>query len=441
VAEVAGMGGDRGGTAFVVGERGGSGGWRSTWSSEEEEVHGESVDRGDVERSGSGRGKAKFTLGEPENDSSVQSDDLGKVGGTPMRPRFVRRDARVGPRRRWTLAMAMTDEGITDEVLVEELEKMRMRGGMGGGEWEREVGAGEDGVDRCAEECWIGDRVRPEEENGDVYGGPKGDDMAASIIPSPSLPSLPSHDSPSSASASASWKTARRALLTCRELVRTERHYLSSLRTLLSGHTSAAPPPLMLRYAGELVRVSEGLLGGMEADPSAWGVAGAFLGVEEGVEGAFVAWCGVVGGWFVEGGPRGSGAGTPGRRLSKRRVVEEKAGGVGEGEGEDGGGANASVSPLKRTVSTWRRSMPSLASLNVSANGAPIASIPSPISTATFLNRRKEREKEREKENDGKRRPNVRDLAILPTQRVMRYVLLYRGASHIFGPYFSSLRP
>jgi hypothetical protein len=64
------------------------------------------------------------------------------------------------------------------------------------------------------------------------------------------------------------------------------------------------PPPPMLRYAGELVGASAGLLRRMEEDPSAWGVAAALIAAEEAVEGAFVGWCGVVGEWF-EGGGRG----------------------------------------------------------------------------------------------------------------------------------------
>ena len=41
------------------------------------------------------------------------------------------------------------------------------------------------------------------------------------------------------------WKSARRALLCCRELVRTERSYQSRLRQLLAGETETAPPALV----------------------------------------------------------------------------------------------------------------------------------------------------------------------------------------------------
>ena len=38
-----------------------------------------------------------------------------------------------------------------------------------------------------------------------------------------------------------------------------------------------------------------------------------------------------------------------------------------------------------------------------------------------------EKEKEREREKEKEKKPGVRELAILPVQRVMRYVLQYRG--------------
>jgi hypothetical protein len=169
----------------------------------------------------------------------------------------------------------------------------------------------------------------------------------------------------------------------------------------------------MLRYAGELERESAGLLRRMEDDPSAWGVAAAFLGAEEGVESAFVAWCGVVGGWFTpERGRRQS------RRLSKIRAVSEERG--------EERSARPDASPAKPI--SWRKS------LRGTPTASPTASPtipPSPLASTTFLARRKEREKEKER---GKGQPPVRDLAILPTQRIMRYVLLYRGvlAFHLY---------
>ncbi|KAJ7293067.1 hypothetical protein C8J57DRAFT_1042429 [Mycena rebaudengoi] len=315
----------------------------------------------------------------------------------------MRRNAVVGsPKRRWTLAMALTDEGISDEMLVEKLEAMRTRsvassvvssGGSDDGydmdDWDVLWGPGDNNANSAHSDGHLGS------QDG-LHGG-------LTVLPLGSMPSLPTTQL--SSYSTETWHNARRALLTCRELVRTERHYLSALRGLLAGRTLTTPPPLMLRYAGELERESAGLLRRMEDDPSAWGVAAAFLGAEEGVESAFVAWCGVVGGWFTpERGRRQS------RRLSKIRAVSEERG--------EERSARPDASPAKPI--SWRKS------LRGTPTASPTASPtipPSPLASTTFLARRKEREKEKER---GKGQPPVRDLAILPTQRIMRYVLLYR---------------
>ncbi|KAJ6621134.1 hypothetical protein B0H10DRAFT_1016633 [Mycena sp. CBHHK59/15] len=297
--------------------------------------------------------------------------------------------------------MALTDEGISDEMLVEKLEAMRVQSHIGAS---LAHGSGYDGFELGD---WDGDWRTADSGHGHDFDdlcsahgheAPCSDDGLHGALtvklPSPvSMPALPS-----SLQSPATWQSARRALLTCRELVRTERHYLSALRGLLAGATLTAPPPLMLRYAGELTRESAGLLRRMEDDPSAWGIAAAFLGAEEGIDHAFVAWCGVVGGWFVGG----RSVSTIPRRLSKMR-------GVSEGDEELAG---VPRTPTKRTAAAWRKS--------VASASASLAAPPSPTSATTFLARRKEREER------GKGCPPVRDLAILPTQRVMRYVLLYR---------------
>jgi hypothetical protein len=296
-------------------------------------------------------------------------------------PKLIRRDAaresQAVSRRRWTLAMAMTDEDITDEALVEELENMRT--------FQTWSGSSDD-----VGQLWdVGEHIWETGNNSPVY------DSETSNLPyTPSLPSFPLQHrlSTPAPAANASWQTARRALLTCRELVRTERHYLHSLRTLLASETDTPPPPLMLRYLAGLVTVSEGLLERMQENPSAWGVAAAFLGTEDSLEMAFSEWCGVVGEWFDD-------ESTPSRKLSKQH-------------GEFS-------SPLKRSAGTWRKSMPSIANMDM------LSSMPHPPPSfnGSFLSRKKT--------IVAARKPPIRDLAILPTQRVMRYVLLYRGTPNL----------
>ena len=306
--------------------------------------------------------------------------------------------------RRWTLSSALTDEGISDEGLVKELERMREVV-----EWD------------CA----------PIDKDGHDF-------LSSSPPPSPSNPSDP-------------WLITQRALLTTRELILTERHYLSSLLLLLCSDSTLTPvPEMMVSHAKELIDVSKRLLKGMEGEPSARGVAEVFvevgggLGVN-GAEDAFVGWCSAVGGWFQDDLPDTQAV----VDVKKKRKGCESGGGSGEypsmiaeyeGSGPDGvtfptTNEHAHTSPLMRTVSTWRKSMPSVTGLGevgvwrrdskdkdeggstcgrgrMAFDEVQSSSPTSMTSTSVVKPTRK---------------LAVRDLAILPTQRVTRYVLLYRG--------------
>ncbi|KAI0699383.1 hypothetical protein C8T65DRAFT_709973 [Cerioporus squamosus] len=96
------------------------------------------------------------------------------------------------------------------------------------------------------------------------------------------------------------WKTARQVLFCCRELVQTERNYQARLRELASTELSHHYASLIARHIPALLRVSETLLAHVIDDPSAWGVSAAFIGCEEELEAAFVAWSAVVGEFFLE---------------------------------------------------------------------------------------------------------------------------------------------
>ncbi|KAJ7786585.1 hypothetical protein B0H16DRAFT_1295196 [Mycena metata] len=305
------------------------------------------------------------------------------------RPPLLRRHAvSAQPKRRWTLAMALTDEGISDELLVEKLEALRTRSRAGHhAPW--------DDDDADAEWDRGQESVPPTPPPKDAFLT-----HAARTASMPSLPVPPAPPTPSTAT----WQSARRALLTCRELVRTERHYLASLHSLITGATRTPPPPLMRAYATALAKESAKLLHRMEEDPSAWGVAAAFLGAEEGVEAALVGWCGVVGGWFVDGGVP-----TPPRRLSKIPR------GAGSSDGGDSDSGEKPEMPLNRRATSWRTRGSSFLSF---PSALSLSSLESPSAAAATPRAKSKRERDA--------RPAVRDLAIVPTQRVMRYVLLYR---------------
>ncbi|KAJ6503266.1 hypothetical protein C8R47DRAFT_196045 [Mycena vitilis] len=361
------------------------GGWRSTWSL--------SLSRDDVPPLP--RAKPKFVVGDETESPRSESPEI------PTRPPLLRRHATTAsPKRRWTLAMALNDEGISDELLVQKLEALRTRSRAASvavddndiDEWDNVWAAYDDELD-------VDDS--PPLPSLPPTPPPKDGVQLGQAQRTASLPALPS---PSTAS----WHSARRALLTCRELVRTERHYLAALHALLDGATRSPPPPLMRAYAAALARESAGLLRRMEEDPSAWGVAAAFLGAEEGVEAALVGWSGVVGGWFVDGEK------AP-RRLSKMRGLSEG------GEEETAPKPPAKRVGWKRNASSGVIAVPSLRSLPplpsvLSLSSTSAYDPPSPVSATPKPRSRKERDA----------RPAVRDLAIVPTQRVMRYVLLYQ---------------
>lgn len=267
------------------------------------------------------------------------------------------------------------------------------------------------------------------------------------------------------------WKAARRALLCCRELVRTERSYQARLRELMNSQSSHPFFSLLLSYVPALLGASEALLVRLMDDPSAWGVSAAFIGCEEELEAAFVAWCGIVGNFYIDGedkdkrgrrrrksgdgltnflGPSESrgfsavrsasqsgiaGMVRPGsnmaetRRMSLYSTAESglftAALGTGLAFGlaspptlDSKDGSTASIGKdhgptgtLSRTLSAWKRkSMPSSLYNIPSSLGVP----PSPTAA----------------HGQGKEGKllTLRDLAIQPTQRVMRYVLQYKGA-------------
>jgi hypothetical protein len=192
---------------------------------------------------------------------------------------------------------------------------------------------------------------------------------------------------------SSSWQMARRALLICRELVRTERRYLAALNNLTSSETLTPPPSLMLNYVPSLVQVSKELLQLMEVNPSAKGVADAFVSKAESLENAMVSWCEVVGGFFT--GPEGK----------PRRDTERSKDGTESHESNAMG--------IKRRVGSWGKRINSIKYRSSSSDSDSVKySSQSKVPRPTH-----------------KRKPSVRDLAIMPTQRVMRYTMLFRGMS------------
>lgn len=223
------------------------------------------------------------------------------------------------------------------------------------------------------------------------------------------------------------WTAARQALFCIREIVGTERKYQAALKMLLTGQTANQPPPLLLTYLPDLIRASEALLKAFLDDPSAWGVSTAFMACEDDIEAAMVSWCSVAGNFFTESPTHEGESATMGGKWRLRKSL-----------------LSATNNPLTTVVEKSSR------------NSSPTSSSPPPL--LTLMNEAGSRIRDRQRTvehywkvpDDGgaeshaerprrvnsadsrskgeppTRRQSVRDLAIQPTQRVMRYVLLYR---------------
>ncbi|THV06466.1 hypothetical protein K435DRAFT_848951 [Dendrothele bispora CBS 962.96] len=323
-------------------------GWRTTWSFS---------DNGDHD--------TDFGL-----DSSAPLIVSSPVSSpTPSTPR----------RHRWTLAMVITDEDISDETLIQNLEKLR----AGQEEWGwRKPPDSEDSASSSVSSSDMEEDTSPRSENED--------ETQDVIIGSRCTPP----EQQQHAVSSSSWQMARRALLICRELVRTERRYLAGLDNLTSSETLTPPPPVMLDYIPALVQVSRELLQLMEINPSAKGVADAFLSKAGDLEKAMVSWCGVVGSFFT--GPEDRTKGDHHRRVKS--------------PGKEAESHEGNAITIKSRVGSW---------------GKRINSIKHRSSASSDSDSTKSNSKTPARPAH-KRKPSVRDLAIMPTQRIMRYTMLFK---------------
>ncbi|KAH6917018.1 hypothetical protein BKA70DRAFT_1215412 [Coprinopsis sp. MPI-PUGE-AT-0042] len=450
---------------------------------------------------------------------------------SPVRPGLTRRPAGFGPQpgvsRRYTFAMAMTDEGITDEALVRELERIRAVRTLSsaspsransqtnlptmltthipennedigdvwdtdGGQSDAEFGPETSGQGEQKNELLMEGRIvcdSPSSEGCTTW--PSASFQSPPAIPPPRSSSIPrqgrssldsqAHPSPSKQPA-ATWLTTRHALLTCRELVRTERHYLSSLISLLSCETSSPPPPLMLHYAAVLVKASAALLEKMEKSPTPSGVSKAFAALESELEAAYIGWCGVVGSWFVDGDQ------SKGLLIPEKSVADRSRASIRRlSKGRTNNAEEPSIS--RKPVSSWKSGFDTI----VATSTVTATRSRSTVSTASGANRSNlhfnvdhtfsERQQIKHTRpsllrksqttsappsrvpsfsdavnleelsrlysmptifsdkgsSKPPRKPSIRDLAILPTQRIMRYVLLFKDLESS-TPYSSSSR-
>jgi hypothetical protein len=237
------------------------------------------------------------------------------------------------------------------------------------------------------------------------------------------------------------------------------------------------PPALLLAYLPSLTAAACRLLDRFLSDPTAYGVSLAFAESEQQLEEAFLPWCGVIGSAFASPSRSRSTGSIGPRKLIKQaskqisafekwkspEILDTDSISPSPTRGGSNANANAMTKVFRRL--SWGSSSSRSTSRNNSSTGSPISDSThsSDYCTSSHLSRSNtigsplsafQHSKSEELPCDAHRQNNLyphdsrqylsrlevnrsrepsrissfRDLAILPTQRVMRYVLLFRGA-------------
>ncbi|KAG8684797.1 hypothetical protein FRC08_013481 [Ceratobasidium sp. 394] len=187
------------------------------------------------------------------------------------------------------------------------------------------------------------------------------------------------------------WARARRAMMCVREIVRTEKSYLRHMMGFLDSDQSVMSS-VLLEHLPRLVETSRIFTAHLEEDPSAWGVSVAFLAVEKQLEHVLVEWSGVVG-----------------QVISSMRNGGESQAPSEDGHTSSAGTGSGASSWIRRRSATASSSTSQPFQLNLSMT--PVIGSKDKKSTRVAKSKRL----------------TEQDVAIMPTQRVLRYVLMYRG--------------
>ncbi|KZS92876.1 hypothetical protein SISNIDRAFT_549915 [Sistotremastrum niveocremeum HHB9708] len=291
------------------------------------------------------------TLSSPPTSSSSSaasspSEPLTPASNPSWRPLFLRTESST---RRWTLAVTTQ---VPDEVVVQDFDNWRSSSSLA-------VRSNEssDAEDSVSSKVLVSDQQ--EDEN---------------------------------------WKSVRRALFVCRELVRTERNYLQYLQEMEGVPKMKPLPPMLQQHVPSLMKASQSLSRKWESDASVEGISSAFLDAESALEEALSAWCSVVGHFFSNSSSMGSKS----RKSSSVSLDEKDA------------RKERSMSDVGRPLRQARRSLK-----------ATVPPVRPASESAVSSSRRSDSTGSSSGFKDDKRW-TLQDLVIQPTQRVTRYVLLFQ---------------
>jgi len=260
------------------------------------------------------------------------------------------------------------------------------------------------------------------------------------------------------------WKKAQKSAFCRRELIKTELTYLEGVLQLENKNCRSLPPTLLLAYLPVLTTTSCQLLDRFLSDPTAFGVSLAFVESEQQLEEAFVPWCSVIGSAFTNNPSRSRSTGS----IAPRKLIKQATRRISAFDRwrssdllhtnsvippQAGSNGNAVTNVFRRLSGSSTGSTPSrpMNNQNSSTGSLISASAHSSECRASSLplfrdcdsedlpcKRTHQRELyprdsrrylsciESIRPREPSKASSFRELAILPTQRVTRYVLLFR---------------
>jgi len=115
------------------------------------------------------------------------------------------------------------------------------------------------------------------------------------------------------------WKKTQKSAFGRRELIKTELTYLEGILQLENKNCRSSPPALLLAYLPALTATSCQLLDCFLSDPTAYGISLAFVESEQQLEDAFVPWCSVVGSAFTNSPSRSRSTGS----IAPRKLLKQ----------------------------------------------------------------------------------------------------------------------
>jgi len=198
---------------------------------------------------------------------------------------------------------------------------------------------------------------------------------------------------------------ARRAMLCVREIMRTETSYRGHLVKVWeteSANPSPSMPAAFFAHLPALIAASASLSRHLEEDPSAYGVSTAFLSAADELEKALVAWCGVVGQVMIELANNSASL-----QVGSRASMYYRKYSTGPKDKD----ADKDKSPKRSdTAGSGSSSGNAKPSKGKKDKSRPNSSGSTPT-TPSF---------------SGSKALGIQDVAIMPSQRVPRYVLLFK---------------